>query len=83
MSQNIDLNLRDGVKMTRETLCAAQAALVHGRFTYDRADEHIERLGLLILELDTHRPLGPNGKHGDRHTATCGCEDIPTREATS
>lgn len=83
MSQNIDLNLRDGVKMTRETLCAAQAALVHGRFTYDRADEHIERLGLVILELDRHRPLGPNGKHGDRHTATCGCEEIPTGEATA
>ena len=22
-----------------------------------------------------HRPVGSNGKHGDLHTPTCGCED--------
>jgi hypothetical protein len=25
--------------------------------------------------LDVHRPIGADGTHGDRHTATCGCED--------
>lgn len=25
--------------------------------------------------LELHRPTGPNGKHGDLHTPTCGCED--------
>jgi predicted unusual protein kinase regulating ubiquinone biosynthesis (AarF/ABC1/UbiB family) len=26
---------------------------------------------------DAHRPLGPDGKHGDRHTKTCGCDETP------
>ena len=30
----------------------------------------------LIRLLDLHRPLGLDGKHGDLHTPTCGCEDI-------
>lgn len=29
-----------------------------------------------IEQLDKMRPLGPDGKHGDRHTAECGCEDL-------
>lgn len=53
-------------KMLRETLCLAQSAL-HGA--------HVERLQQLIDECDRHRPLGPDGKHGHRHTDTCGCED--------
>jgi hypothetical protein len=31
-------------------------------------------IGDLIRLLDLHRPLGSNGKHGDRHTPTCGCD---------
>lgn len=58
----------DGPKMLRETLCLAQHAL---------ADEphHARRLGRLIDACDELRPLGPDGKHGDRHTEHCGCED--------
>lgn len=37
--------------------------------------EHIDRLQRLINACDDHRPLGPDGKHGNRHTPTCGCED--------
>lgn len=29
----------------------------------------------LIRQVDVHRPLGPNGKHGKLHTTTCGCEE--------
>jgi hypothetical protein len=29
----------------------------------------------LIQRIDTHRPLGSDGKHGRLHTPTCGCED--------
>lgn len=32
-------------------------------------------IGTMISKLDEHRPLGPNGKHGNRHTETCGCQD--------
>jgi hypothetical protein len=62
----------DSPKMLRETLCVAQTHV--GLSGDSRAQEHVERLGRLIEQLDVHRPLGPDGKHGDRHTATCGCE---------
>lgn len=63
----------DEPKMLRETLCVAQTMI--GNFDLSgRSDEHIARLQRLIDACDEHRPLGPDGKHGDRHTATCGCE---------
>ncbi|MDQ0376542.1 hypothetical protein [Amycolatopsis thermophila] len=67
----------DTLKMIRETLCVAQAALTHGaRAAGQRAAEHSARLGRLIDDIDRQRPLGPDGKHGNRHTGTCGCEDV-------
>ena len=69
----MDLDISaDGPKMVRETLCLAQSAVAHSGDS--RAQEHVERLGRLIKECDRHRPLGQDGKHGNRHTATCGCE---------
>lgn len=56
------------LKMLRETLCRAQSLLA--------LDYHdVMRIQMLCDEIDRHRPLGSDGKHGDRHTATCGCED--------
>lgn len=71
------------LKMLRETLALAQAAIPAAVLTYDGDEEstrqkvraHLERLGSLIAEIDRHRPLGPDGKHGELHTPTCGCED--------
>ena len=63
----------DGPKALRETLCMAQAGLA--LCDDPRQTEHILRLGRLIAECDRHRPIGPDGKHGDRHTPTCGCPD--------
>lgn len=63
-----------GVKMLRETLCVAQGLALR-RSIDPRSEEHGRRLQALIDECDRHRPLGPDGKHGNRHTATCGCED--------
>lgn len=65
----------DGPKMLRETLCAAQTAIGNSVYDEGRRREHVERLGRLIAECDRQRPVGPDGKHGDRHTPTCGCED--------
>lgn len=71
----------DSLKMLRETLASAQSALLAQlpvpmseaargvRITLD-----VERIGRLIAEIDRQRPLGPDGKHGDLHTPTCGCE---------
>lgn len=70
------LTVPDGPKMLRETLCAAQAALGEQQLG-DRRREHIARLGRLIAECDRHRPVGSDGKHDNRHTATCGCGDVP------
>ena len=59
----------DSLKMLRETLCAVQTGAAG-----NRRQEHSERIGRLIAEIDRQRPLGPDGKHGDLHTPTCGCE---------
>jgi hypothetical protein len=61
------------MKMLREALCAAQNALLHT--TSSLAPSQAEHLGELVQEIDIHRPLGSNGKHGTLHTPTCGCED--------
>lgn len=65
--------ISDDPKMLRETLCVAQGFVV--RSGDSRAAEHAARLGRLIDECDRHRPLGPDGNHGLRHTPTCGCND--------
>jgi hypothetical protein len=62
----------DSLKMIRETLCVSQSWLGYAGDT--RTPEHIERLQRLIDDIDRQRPLGPDGKHGDLHTANCGCE---------
>lgn len=67
------LNVDQSPKMLRETLCLAQCA-ISTMFENDTS-RHLKALQELIDECDSHRPLGPDGKHGNRHTQTCGCED--------
>lgn len=67
----------DSLKMIRETFCVAQT---HVGLSDDyRKREHVERLQRLIDDIDRQRPLGPDGKHRDRHTDSCGCEDVDGR----
>jgi hypothetical protein len=62
------LDIPDGdPKTIREALCMAQA--------YLRADNYIRNVQKIIDAIDILRPLGPDGKHEDRHTPYCGCED--------
>lgn len=75
-TENTTLTVIDGPKMLRETFCTAQNAIAHSPYDDDRKQSHIDRLSRLIAECDRHRPLGANGKHGDLHTPTCGCEDV-------
>jgi hypothetical protein len=65
------LHLTDSLKMIRETLCVAQTGL--GLLPYETSGDSA-RLGRVIAEIDRQRPLGPDGKHRDLHTPTCGCE---------
>lgn len=69
----MNLFTTDTPKMLRETLCVAQGMI--GRSNDPRREEHTTRLQRLIDSCDYHRPLGPDGKHGNLHTATCGCQD--------
>ncbi|GLY08301.1 hypothetical protein [Actinoplanes sp. NBRC 101535] len=70
----------DGPKMLRETLSVAQACIGGSDLGQQHKEIHIARLGRLIDECDRHRPLGPDGKHRDLHTGTCGCQDVPASE---
>ena len=63
------------LKMLRETLCIAQARASETRVGRFVNAHDVTRLQLLIDEIDRHRPLGPDGKHGDLHTPTCGCKE--------
>ncbi len=77
MSQYVLFEIHDDIKMLRETLCLAQGLINRA---YDCTDHvqrkyHSDRIQSLIDECDHHRPLGVNGKHGNLHTETCGCED--------
>jgi len=67
--------LTDSLKMLHETLCVAAAAIGHSEVGGSRTEEHIDRISRVLAEIDRQRPLAPNGKHGNLHTATCGCED--------
>lgn len=39
----------------------------------NRRTRHL--MELMLEDLKRHRPVGSDGKHGGRHTETCGCED--------
>jgi hypothetical protein len=67
------IEVADSLKMIRETLCVAQSRIYPD--SDGRGPEHMARLQRLIDDIDRQRPLGPDGKHDNRHTETCGCED--------
>lgn len=56
------------LKALREDLCRRQVQ-------DDLPGDVSSGVDVLIQMIDRHRPLGPDGTHGDRHTDTCGCED--------
>lgn len=70
----VRLHVPDSLKMIRETLCVAQTHVNLHVADTDRRQEHSDRLQRLIDDIDRQRPGGPDGKHGDRHTDTCGCD---------
>lgn len=71
------LVVSDSPKALREALCMAQATLQRPLSASVPNAHHIAVISRLIQEIDVHRPLGPDGVHGDRHTISCGCEDKP------
>lgn len=67
------LHSPDSIESLRETFCVAQTHI--GQSGVSNAEHHVQVLQRLVDDCDRQRPLGPDGVHGDRHTATCGCED--------
>lgn len=68
------------LKGIREALCVAQTALTqmaHETPSHE-IGTHQGVIDAMIAQIDLHRPVGPDGVHGDLHTPTCGCEDAPT-----
>lgn len=70
------ISVNDSLKMVRETLCVAQTWVGAAPPRDPRRREHVQRLQRLIDDIDRQRPLGPDGKHGQQHTPTCGCPDV-------
>ncbi len=70
----------DTLKALRETLCLAQSAINHWPADEHAKPGHVARLQGLIDDIDRQRPLGPDGKHDNRHTPTCGCEEEETQQ---
>ncbi|MEQ4566234.1 hypothetical protein [Paenarthrobacter sp. CAP02] len=66
----------DSLKMIRETMCLAEHALhVSARTGSSRPSKgDFARIQRILDDIDRQRPLGSNGKHGNLHTQTCGCE---------
>jgi hypothetical protein len=62
-------------KMLRETLCIAQSAIIAQDMTYEQKRSHLDRIQTIISECDRHRPVSIDGKHGENHTKTCGCDE--------
>lgn len=61
------------LKMLREVLCRLQTnAVWEIHLNPSSARNHLQKV---IHEIDRHRPLGSDGRHGNLHTDTCGCED--------
>jgi len=71
--QRTVIHTNDTLKMVRETLCVAQLGLP---LNDPRYEEHSRRIQRLIADIDRQRPLGPNGKHGDRHCWLADCADV-------
>lgn len=59
------------IKMLREHLCQD--------WSKSWPEDVREAVHELVALIDYHRPLGNDGKHDNRHTLTCGCDDRPTK----
>ncbi len=65
----------DSLKSIREALCVAQTAIPHA---YEHQPDYWPRFNVtiqrLINDIDRQRPIGFDGKHGNLHTESCGCD---------
>lgn len=74
MTVEFQYNFAVTPKSMKEALSMAQTAI---GVTFNEPMHSIRTLQIMIDEIDRMRPVGLDGKHGDRHTPNCGCEIDP------
>lgn len=62
------------IKTVGEALAVAQTAVANFYPPGEYRDRYARVLDDLSADVARQRPTGPDGKHGDRHTPTCGCD---------
>jgi len=68
------IHTEDTLKSVRETLCVAMTSVGQMPYPADYKRKHVALMQRLCFDIDVQRPLGSDGKHGDLHTPTCGCD---------
>ncbi|WP_311053100.1 hypothetical protein [Rhodococcus qingshengii] len=65
------------IKTVGEALSYAETALLNAYPHSGQRAHYAEVIAELLRDVARQRPVGSNGKHGELHTPTCGCEDVP------
>lgn len=63
------------IKTIGEALSYAECALLNFYPGNSQRAMYARVIADLLADVKRQRPTGPDGKHGNRHTATCGCDD--------
>ena len=63
------------IKTIGEALSYAECALLNFYRDNGQRAMYARVIADLLADIERQRPTGPDGKHGDRHTPTCGCAD--------
>jgi hypothetical protein len=69
------LNVDTNPKSLLEALCVAESAIIRSPTSAEYKALFLPAIRQLMDECERMRPVGPDGKHGNRHTDECGCED--------
>ena len=64
------------IKTVGEALSYAETALLKTYPESAQRAHYAEVIAELLRDVARQRPVGSNGKHGELHTPTCGCEDV-------
>jgi hypothetical protein len=64
------------IKTVGEALSYAETALLSAYPDSGQRARYAEVIAELLRDVARQRPVGSNGKHGELHTSTCGCEAV-------
>ncbi|WP_280499377.1 hypothetical protein [Nocardia cyriacigeorgica] len=70
-----ELHSTRSIKTVGEALSYAECAVLNFYPDNSQRAHYAKVLAELLADVARQRPTGSNGKHGDLHTPTCGCED--------